>query len=276
MPPNSPKEWFLFKYKKDLSGFNPDNNPFYEHHAFHFFSKFFTPQRLKAKKLLDLGCGPGFYSVRAAKRGAIVTGMDKSRYLIRKANEYKTTRSASNIRFICGNFLKVLPSLPDESFDIILAFDTIAQVFNDDLLYCKKGYKAFLYKPPHLEKVFKSVNRLLKRTGKMYIMELHPCLGKGCLVDSAGQSLKTINKNTKEDNLFALNLKHYRVKFIKSYDYIHFPTLEEVSHLLYKSKLVITRIFEPLPGKQLKSEKPMSYQYSIRYPSMIVYEIQKA
>ena len=276
VPPNFPEGWFFYKYRKDLSGFNPDHNAFYEHHAFHFFSKYFTPQRLRGKKVLDLGCGPGFYSVHAAKRGAIVTGVDKSRYLIGRANKNKMRRSAGNIRFICGNFLEVLTSLPAESFDIILAIDTIVSLSSRGFSNFKKGYKAFAYNRPHVEKVFKSVNRLLRRTGKMYIMEMHPCFGQGCLVDSRGQTVKLIRKKTTEDDLLSLNLRHYRARFKKSHEYVHFPTLEEISHLLCKSKLVITRIFEPLPSEQLKSEKPMFYQYSIRYPSMIVYEIQKA
>lgn len=74
-----------------------------------FYGCMFTPERFAAaeeetekvlklvgsqpKHVLDLACGPGRHSVRFAKKGCSVTGIDRSNYLLKRAREYAAIES---------------------------------------------------------------------------------------------------------------------------------------------------------------------------------------
>ena len=52
---------------------------------------------LRGKSLIDIGCGPGVYSVEFAKRGANVLGVDLSRKMLDKARNNAET---ANVQLI--------------------------------------------------------------------------------------------------------------------------------------------------------------------------------
>ena len=72
-------------------------------------------------KLVELGCGPGFYSRNLAKRfpQIAVTGVDRSQSQIRTARQRVLAENVKNCVFEAVNAL-ALPSV-DESFDILIA-----------------------------------------------------------------------------------------------------------------------------------------------------------
>lgn len=61
--------------------------------------------KLKENFLVDLGCGPGFYSVLLAQKGFNVTGIDRSENSVRYAEEHHNEGKAS---YICGSYLNPL------------------------------------------------------------------------------------------------------------------------------------------------------------------------
>jgi 2-polyprenyl-3-methyl-5-hydroxy-6-metoxy-1,4-benzoquinol methylase len=67
---------------------------------------------------LDLGCGPGFYSRILAEKGWVVTSVD-----LEETNIAAAARFAH--RTIAGDVLAVLPALPDNTFDLVLALELI-------------------------------------------------------------------------------------------------------------------------------------------------------
>ncbi len=60
----------------------------------------------KGDKVLDLGCGPGLYCRRFARKGLKVTGMDYSKRSIQYATEYPQ-QNRLNIDYIHGNYLAI-------------------------------------------------------------------------------------------------------------------------------------------------------------------------
>ena len=72
-------------------------------------------------QLIELGCGPGFYSCRLAERFSdmSVTGVDRSESQLRWARERAGALGLSNCRFRRINALKL--SYGDAEFDIVLA-----------------------------------------------------------------------------------------------------------------------------------------------------------
>lgn len=72
-------------------------------------------------KLIELGCGPGFYSCKLAERfpEIDVAGLDRSPKQLAWAREKRNRLGLTNCRFKSDNVLEL--SLPDESFDVLVA-----------------------------------------------------------------------------------------------------------------------------------------------------------
>ena len=71
--------------------------------------------------LIELGCGPGFYSCKLAERfpEINVVGIDRSPKQLAWAREKRNQAGLNNCRFKSDNVLEL--SLPDESFDVLIA-----------------------------------------------------------------------------------------------------------------------------------------------------------
>lgn len=75
-------------------------------------------KKVKIKRVIDVGCGSGRYTVELAKRGFEVVGVDFSERMISLAREQAEKEGVSeHCRFICGDFL----NLELQKFDIAIA-----------------------------------------------------------------------------------------------------------------------------------------------------------
>jgi len=72
-------------------------------------------------KILDLGCGPGLYAERLAKKGHYVTGVDFSKYSIDYAMKQRD-KNLSNIDYINENYLNL---------DFENRFDLVMMIYCD-------------------------------------------------------------------------------------------------------------------------------------------------
>ena len=73
------------------------------------------------EKVIELGCGPGFYSCGLAERfrEISVLGVDRSPRQLEWAGKKRDSLGLNNCRFQSGNVLGL--SHPDESFDVLVA-----------------------------------------------------------------------------------------------------------------------------------------------------------
>jgi ubiquinone biosynthesis O-methyltransferase len=85
---------------------------------------------LAGKRVLDVGCGDGAYSIEAAKRGAVVTGIDTSVEMLAAARR-RAEEAGVRIAFVEGDARKV--PFADGSFDIVLAVTVLCFVRDADL-----------------------------------------------------------------------------------------------------------------------------------------------
>ncbi len=85
------------------------------------FGELITKKDLKGKKFLEVGCGLGYFSNKAAKMGAKVVGVDIGPSLV-KINKKLTPKG----KFLVASASK-LP-FKDESFDVVLSTEVIEHV----------------------------------------------------------------------------------------------------------------------------------------------------
>lgn len=86
----------------------------------------------KAKRLLDVGCGAGNYSIKLLQSlpGLEVTLIDLSRPMLDRAEERLKQASASKIHLLQGDIRKI--DLGDSSFDVIVAAAVLHHLRTDE------------------------------------------------------------------------------------------------------------------------------------------------
>jgi SAM-dependent methyltransferase len=108
---------------------------------------------LSGKKLLDLGCGTGELSVRMAKAGYHVTGVDLSEDMLTIA-QLKTSNEALTIDFLQQNMVEL---------ELIDEYDVIG-VFCDSINY--------LETEKDVQQTFRHIMQYLKKDG-LFIFDVH-------------------------------------------------------------------------------------------------------
>jgi SAM-dependent methyltransferase len=248
------EEWFYLKYNDDLSDIRRESYAYYKYYVYNFIMDFFSKDKVEKKKLLDFGCGPGFYSAILAQRGANVIGIDKSEFLITKANEHKVSLGLKNVEFIHADFLDFSSHWESKSFDYIIAIDTLVSF----------DFRRKTHNHKDLVRAFHSINRLLKPKGKFLVVENHPCFGR----------ILQATRTDIEGN-FCIWPSAYKIEYKSDNDPHHWFTLAEMTKATSESGLAVSRIYEPDPDIGLKSDNSEAYSFRLRYPGMIVYEICK-
>jgi SAM-dependent methyltransferase len=221
------------------------NNNLYKFIQLEFYKKFFTKTKVRNKRILDVGCGPGFYSNFLASLGANVIGIDPNPEYIKIAN---TNSSNKNVRFRVSDIGsgRDLEHLKSNYFDII--------IFQDALLF---------YFIPHdnikldtITKVLSELKRALKPNGLFYVTEPHgvfqfsPWLGE-------------------IDRPFTV-LTEYRNKI-----YGITPNLSQITEEFYKVGLQIKRILEPDVSSEALSYDKRGYYFGRNFPQWWIFELTK-
>lgn len=128
-----------------------------------FFESFFSASRLKGRRVLDFGCGNGYFSAKMAHAGARVTGVDSSTQLLEIART--NYREMPNIEFVhtatFDALLAYLSTLGAGEFDYVYFQDTLLL-----LLLPEIGEPA-----PELTDIFVDLRKLLTKDGLLCAME---------------------------------------------------------------------------------------------------------
>ena len=74
----------------------------------------------KGMKVLDVGCGDGTTAIPAARKGAIVQGVDIARNLVEAGNRRIKEEGLSNISFREGDVTN-LEGIPDNNYDLVIS-----------------------------------------------------------------------------------------------------------------------------------------------------------
>lgn len=207
---------------------------------FNFLNKYFK-NNFKNKKVLEVGCGSGFYTNHIAKYSKKVIGIDYDQQLINKAyvNKRKNVQFI-NIDLTQKNFHK---KIFYKNFDYIVMIDFFLFLFN-------KNYQSKLYS--NSLNIMKNLKNLLSANGKIIILDPHffwltPFFGNQLLP-------------------FGIVNEYNNRKFGV------IPPLEKISKLINNSGLFIEKIIEPVPEQSKLNQK---YLFFKEFPQWIFYELSK-
>ena len=106
--------------------------------------------RCTGKKIIELGCGTGYFLRRFAVRAEEAVGFDLTKKML-KVGKKLAEDAEINIEFIKGDVTKKLP-FPDNHFDIVYSNSMIEFIDEDKI-----------------EEVIKEMWRILKKDGKLVI-----------------------------------------------------------------------------------------------------------
>lgn len=177
---------------------------------------------VSGKKILDLGCGNGRYSIIFAKMGAKVIGIDISPHQLEIA---KRVNSHPNINYVQGD-VSDLSDIKSGTIDLVfmnLVIPDINQVSK-------------------IDKLFSEVVRVIKRNGIFIFSILHP-LYLSPEQDASDKSINFKKENYfKEGSLYRAQAITYRGnKMI--FNETHF-SINFISELLAKNGFWIKRLWE--------------------------------
>lgn len=184
-------------------------------------------ENFSGRKVLDNGCGTGWFGKLLQEKGADVIGTDISDSLLKEALQFIPTKKASSYELPFG----------DEYFDYVLSFMVI-HILDDP------------------KKAIKEAHRVLKSKGKFYVGIVHPEAERWntqkdlCYSDPS-------SFNTTEERTWVFNLTNGK-KFTKHY--FHRPM--EYYESEFGKWFSITKRLEPkLPKGMRKNGKYASTEY---------------
>jgi demethylmenaquinone methyltransferase/2-methoxy-6-polyprenyl-1,4-benzoquinol methylase len=105
--------------------------------------------------ILDLGCGTGTLALRCLKRGAAVTGLDSSAFMLDEARRRAAAEGLGGaLTLIKDSVTQTRKHFPDASFDTIMATAALGE-----------------FAPSYLAYIFKECRRLLRPGGRLVIAD---------------------------------------------------------------------------------------------------------
>jgi len=187
---------------------------------------------VKKKKILELGCGNGFWLKILASRGAKCAGIDKSKNQIAVANE-ENKKSKYRIDYHTGDAAN-LKGFP-RNYDFVLLEHVLLEI----------------PKLSKIRKILKEAYNVTKKNGHIIVSDLHPIApncnlpnvraGEGYSYFKSGVPVQIVSKRVDEQETY--------------YTDFHW-TIEDICGAVTDAGYKITKITEPKPSKEVMKKYP--------------------
>jgi len=207
---------------------------------------------VQGKRVLDAGCGGGFYSLWLSERGAMVLGIDGSNEMTKIAKR-KASDKMLDAEFMIGDVSDL--GIEDGTFDLVLSTLVLMDV-------------------KELDKAVSELVRVTRDGGDIVVSVQHPILTSGDWERESGRKLsRKLDNYFMERELEAVwrNESKERVSF----RYYHRPLQAYVQPFLGKG-CVLTHLVEPQPHEVYREFNPREYEDTKRIPHFIILRFRKA
>ena len=206
---------------------------------------------VQGKRVLDAGCGGGFYSLWLSEKGAKVLGIDSSEEMIRIARE-KASRKRLDPEFLTGDISDL--RVQDETFDLVISTLVLMDM-------------------KELDKAIGQLVRATRKGGAIIISIQHPVLTAGDWERKTGQKLfRKLDHYFTEREIEAVWETHEKEQVsLKSY---HRPLQAYVQPFLER-ECTLTHLIEPRPHETYRILNPREYEDTQRIPHFIIFKFHK-
>jgi 2-polyprenyl-3-methyl-5-hydroxy-6-metoxy-1,4-benzoquinol methylase len=193
---------------------------------------------INRKRILDAGCGDGFFSLELAQKGALVTAVDCSDAMLNIARRKHTH---GNIQYYKMDLTRNL-IFKDKLFDIVVANMLLMDI-------------------PEIELFILEVARVLKKPGTFVFSITHPCFflseweedeNKTKMYKKIGNYL---DERVEELNFWGKTLHYHR-------------PLSKYMDAIEKAGMYVSSFKEPVPSRESVECPEKEYHY--RIPSFVV------
>lgn len=212
---------------------------------------------LRGRRVLDLGCGSGEYSLDFARGGADVTGLDISSRALGIARQ-KSLEQNVRVNFVKGT-ISDLGMFRGCKFDIV--FSSAAMHYIDDI-----------------EAVFKAVHGLLDDCGMFILSVIHPYYtGQYPLIDYLGEDMYAVFQM----RYFNRKIRQYIPPWAKNCDekcgrlLSYHYTAGDYFGALRRSGFFVDELVEPEPLPEWKDTHPRRYYEMKNFPLFMIFGCYK-
>jgi len=209
--------------------------------------------KVRGLRVLDVGCGQGWFSRQLAGRGARVVGLDWSAGMIAIARGHEL-RHRLGIEYLQADAAKIGGRWPRRSFDLI----TSCMAFMD---------------MPRLDEVMTGAARLLRPGGRLVFSVAHPlntAPGTRWLRPRVGHHGPLLIDGYFDEGPVDVGWKLRGTERILRVPQWH-RTLAGWFQLLRKSNLAVTRLWEPRPTALQARQRP-GFEGVRRVPFYLIFE----
>lgn len=236
-----PSEWWLKqKFNEDFSSLK---NNLYNAIQGNFLKKYFNQKFHSGDKVIDIGCGVGYYSNMIGKTGASVLGIDPNEEYIEIAKK----NAVNDVRYEVINIgtKGSLDSIPTDSADYVFMSDALLFYFvpiAEDL-------------KPDIQILFNDIRRILKPNGLFinlephYIFWLLPWLGD-------------------ENKPFTIITEYIHKTFGVT------PTISQLIQSYSKGGFDVTWMEELIPDKSFETVDKRGYNFACQFPLWHIFELK--
>ncbi len=204
---------------------------------------------VKDKKILDLGCGTGYLSIRIASKGASVIGVDFAETMIQKAKQISPENL--DIEFIRSESHK-LSFIQNESLDFVVSNFVFMDI-------------------KEIEKTMDELYRVLNDRGKVITVFSHPCFPLDqCQETEEGVVFNWEHPYFSKRRVTSPPWAHHKSDFI----HYHRP-LSYYWQIFKKSGFSVLDFIEPVASEELKVQSPQLYENSLFKPVMVLFQLSK-
>ncbi len=236
----SPEKWWLEqKFNKNLKSVK---NNLYSAIQTKFLDQYFKKKIKRGSRVVDIGCGIGFYSNLIAKNGANVLGIDPNPEFIKIAQ--KNGVSGTEFKTMNIGFPKSLNDIPSSSADYVFMSDALLFYF----VSVNQKNQA------NIQTLFSDIRRILKKDGIFisvephYIFWLLPWLGE-------------------ENYPFTILTEYMNKKFGVT------TSLSNLIQSFSKGGFLVSWMEELLPHPSFKTVDPRAYHFAKEFPLWQLFEL---
>ena len=235
-----PSDWWL-NQKFDIKNYKLKNN-LYSAIQGNFLKSYFKNKITSNSNVIDIGCGPGFYSNMISETGASVLGVDPNEKYIeiaRKNSKFNTTFEIKPIGTKGG-----LDFIDDDSVDYIFMSDAL-------LFY----FVPFSNEQPDIEILFNDMKRILKTDGTVISLEPHYIFW---LLPWLGDVKNPFTVLTEYNNSF------FSVT----------PTLSKLIQTYRKGGFSVHWMEELFPDETFEQIDPRAFHFASKFPLWHLFELK--